>query len=233
MIVIICAMEKEIEAFLKIAGETKIIKGKRLKYQDSILKIDYHAVKIADQDVVICQSGVGMTYAALGTQLAIQKFKPELVINVGCAGSLNEDVHVGDIIFADRVADWRYDVFDWERGLDSVYTSYPCDDRIAKIAGKLKSKASIKVGPIVSANEFIYKKSQLKELKKYYPEALCGEMEGCAIANTCYAYDVKCSIIRSISDESLVNGGYKDYYFNVYKQCDAVADLCLKILKRY
>ena len=226
-------MKREIDALLKALGETKTVDGRDIRYQDEMLDNDYYVGKIGDKEVAVIHSGVGMTYASIVTLLAIEKLKPELVINTGCAGSLNEDIHVSDIVVADRVADWRYDVFDWERGINSVYTSYPCDKRVADIASKIKSKSKIRVGNIVSANEFIYKKSQLKEIKRYYPDALCGEMEGCAIANTCYAFNVPCSIIRSISDETLVNSSFKDYYFNVDKACQAAADLCVKIVKRF
>ena len=40
-------------------------------------------------------------------------------MNVGCAGSLNKDVFVGDVVVASRVADWDVDVPDWPRNMYS------------------------------------------------------------------------------------------------------------------
>ena len=77
------------------------------------------------------------------------------------------------------------------------------------------------------------KKENNSEIKKYFKEALCGEMEGASIANTCYAFGYNSAIVRSISDETLVNGSYKDFDFNLKKVCDTAAKVCAHIIERY
>ena len=64
----------------------KIICGKK------VVKGKLYGEKTA---VLIC--GVGKVNAACGTQIAISKFKPEAVINLGVAGGLNDGVRVGEI----------------------------------------------------------------------------------------------------------------------------------------
>lgn len=233
MIVVLCAMKEERNALIRMMKDVKAIKNKKVNVLDTELNNTFFVGKIGSKDVVVSKTGIGEVYATIATVLAVQKFKPELIINLGCAGSLNENVRVNDVVVADRVAEWRFDALDWPRGFDSKYTSFPCDQKVIKIMKKLKLDTNIHYGGIVSANEFIYKKSQLKDLKKQYPEALCGEMEGSAIANTCYALGVNCSIIRSISDETLVAKNYHQYYFNLDEVCETAANIAVQIIRKY
>lgn len=232
MIAIICAMEEERDALLSIMSDTKQKKINSLNYHGDVLDINVYSGKIGNKDVSVVRCGVGKVYAALVTQIMITKFKPELIINLGCAGSLSENVHVGDVVVADRVADWEVDVPGWDRNITSNVCSFKCDDKAISIIKKLKLR-KVKVGPIVSGDEFIYKKSQTKTIKRYYPTALAGEMESCAITNTCYAYGVCCTVIRSISDETLISGNFKQFDFNLKKVCDVAAKLCVRIVEEF
>ena len=56
------------------------------------------------------------------------------------------------------------------------------------------------VGPLVSGDCFVSDSQKVSFIQKYYPEALACEMEGCAIAHTCYANKVPFVIIRCMSD---------------------------------
>lgn len=233
MIGIICAMQEERDAILKLMKDVQTKKGKKLLYHGERLDNEYHIGKIEDKDVVVTRCGVGKVYATMITEELVNRFKPELVINLGCAGSLNENVHLGDVVVADRVGDWEMDVPAWDRSINSVFTSYACSEKVQDIFKKIKTPLTIHRGPVVSADVFICKKSQVKTIKKYFPEALCGEMEGSAVAGVCYAHGIESCIIRSISDETLVNGNYKDFYFNLDKACDNAAKLAVRIIKKY
>ena len=233
MIAIICAMSEERDAFISLMKDVKKTKFKAFNYHGMPFDNVCYKGTLEGKDVVIIHCGVGKVYAAIVTTIVIEKFKPDLVINVGCAGSLNENIHVNDVVVASRVADWDVEVPGWERSIYSDKMSFACDGRFTKLARELKTKVNIKTGPIVSADEFIYKKSQVKVIKKYFPEALCGEMEGSSVANTCYAFGVRVAIVRSISDETLISGNYKNFDFQLKKVCDTAAKTCAKIIKRY
>ncbi|MBR3227759.1 MAG: 5'-methylthioadenosine/adenosylhomocysteine nucleosidase [Erysipelotrichaceae bacterium] len=233
MIGIVCAMSEERDAILGMMKDVKVKKGKKLIYHNELLNNEYYVGKIGDRDIVLTRSGVGKVFAAINTVELINRFKPELIVNLGVAGSLNENVHINDVVVADRAADWDVDVPGWDRSLHSPQMSYPCDESFKAIFKKLRTSLTIHYGSIVSSDSFIYKKSQVNTIKRFFPEALCGEMEGSAIASTCHAYGVKCCIIRSISDEALINGNYKDFDFNLAKACEKAAELAVKIIDRY
>ena len=232
MIAVICAMKEERDALLKLMKDVRKHEGKKLLYHGEYLDNEYYEGTLGNKQIIVCRSGVGTVYATMAAVVLILKFEPELIINLGVAGSLNEKIHVNDIVAADRVANWRIRVPNWERSVHSIHCSYPCDSRVIEIVRKMKKK-HVKIGPVVSADEFIRYKNQTDIIKRYFPEALAGEMEGAAIANTCYAYDIQCSIIRSISDETLVNGDYKNFDFNLNSACRKAAELCKEIIMRY
>lgn len=233
MIAIICAMSEERDAFLSLMDDIKLIKLRKILYHGMEFDNKCYKGKLKGKDVVIIHCGVGKVYAAIITTLTIRKFKPELIVNVGCAGSLNSDIHVGDVVVGTRVADWDVVVPGWERSIFSDKMSFACDERFSKLLKSVKTKVNTKLGYIVSGDEFIYKKSQVNIIKKYFPDALCGEMEGSSIANACYAFGINCAIVRSISDETLVNGDYKKFDFNLQLACINAAKLCAEIIKRY
>ena len=223
-------MAEERDAFVSLMDDIKIVKGKKVFYHGDVLDNKMIVGKLSGKDTVVVRSGVGKVYATMVAQEVIEKYKPEIVINVGCAGSLNENCHVGDVIVADRLADWDVEVPGWERSITSDAISHSCDERFISLAKKHKH---VKVGNIVSGDSFIYRKAQVKTIKKYYPNALCCEMEGNAIATVCYAHNVKVAVIRSISDETLVNGSFNEFYFYLEKVCKNAAKLCKEIIARY
>ena len=232
MIAIICAMTEERDAIVSLMKDVKTVKFENILYHGMAFDNKCYKGKLEGKDVIVGHCGVGKVYAAIITTLMIKKFKPELVLNVGCAGSLNKDVHVGDVVVSSRIADWDVDVPDWPRNMYSDKMSFACDGRVNKIVKSFKSK-NIHSGLIVSGDEFIYKKSQVNTIWKYYPQALCGEMEGCSIINTCYAFGVNGAVIRSISDSTFVKSNYKEFDFNLKMACDKAAKLLAKIIKRY
>ncbi len=230
MIAVLCAMQEERDAFLKMMDNAEKLDSETIYYHQRVLDNEYYIGKINGKDVVLGRCGVGMIYATINTMLMIQKFNPELLINCGVAGSLNENIHVRDIVVANRTADWRMDVPGWDRSINSDKFSFACDERVLEI---VSDNENINVGAILSANEFIKDKEQLEIIKEFFPEALAGEMEGAAVANTCYALGKKCSIIRSISDETLVQNNFEQFDFNLQENCDKVAALCKEIIERY
>ena len=57
-------------------------------------------------------------------------------------------------------------------------------------------------GDIASGDKFIKSLKKIKKLNKALPTAICVEMEGAAVAQICYEYNIPFSIIRIISDKA-------------------------------
>jgi adenosylhomocysteine nucleosidase len=62
------------------------------------------------------------------------------------------------------------------------------------------SKPQLFMGDIASGDQFFSSHEQKRTLNNQLPDILCVEMEGAAVAQVCYEYEVPFSIIRTISD---------------------------------
>ncbi len=58
------------------------------------------------------------------------------------------------------------------------------------------------VGLIGSGDLFFSTNTQKEKLQQNLPEILCVEMEGAAVAQVCYEFDIPFIIIRTISDDA-------------------------------
>jgi adenosylhomocysteine nucleosidase len=58
----------------------------------------------------------------------------------------------------------------------------------------------LRIGDIASGDQFFSGNKQKHSLSTQLPDVLCVEMEGAAVAQVCYEYEIPFSIIRTISD---------------------------------
>jgi adenosylhomocysteine nucleosidase len=62
------------------------------------------------------------------------------------------------------------------------------------------SQPKLFIGDIASGDQFFSTNEQKQSLNSQLPNVLCVEMEGAAVAQVCYEYEIPFSIIRTISD---------------------------------
>lgn len=193
---IIGAMDEEVE----------LLKEKLLNRQDeTIAGCEFHRGSISGQEIILLKSGIGKVNAAIGTSLLIQLFKPDVVINTGSAGGLDETLQVGDIVISTEV---RYNdvdatVFGYEFGqVPAMPAYYSPDESLVAIAEKAAKKVGIqsKKGLVLSGDSFMSDHERVQDLKIRFDQPLCSEMEAGAIAQVCYQFAVPFVIIRSLSD---------------------------------
>jgi adenosylhomocysteine nucleosidase len=153
-------------------------------------------------EAVIACSGVGKVNAAACTQILIDRFKVDNVINMGVAGALEPTLHTLDVVIGSEV--FYHDVSP-VRVLEERYpfaSVYKCDDILMSLAEKVCAQCSEvtgwRRGRIASGDCFV-EDSKVKEdiLSK---GGVCCEMEGAAIGHVCFMNGVPFLILRSISD---------------------------------
>ena len=66
--------------------------------------------KIQDKNCILVKCGVGKVNAARTTQLLIDKYNPDCIINVGVAGALNPMLNIGDIVKVAVTHSTEYDL---------------------------------------------------------------------------------------------------------------------------
>ena len=176
---------------------------------EQIIGVTFYKGTLYDKKVVLVKSGIGKVNAALCAQILIDRFAVDCIINVGVAGAVYKELSIGDIVISKDAVQHDMDtsVFGDPIGIiPRMEESYfKADKTLIELAEKcsmsLKSKAKVFLGRIASGDQFI-STPQGKERIWQTVKGSCAEMEGAAIAHTCYLNQIPFVIIRSISDDA-------------------------------
>lgn len=195
---IIAAMEEEVKTLVENTENYKEVKIANQLFYDGVIR---------GNEVTLVQSGIGKVNASIAASLLIEQFNADIIINTGSAGGIREGLSVGDLVISDELsyndADAR--VFGYKYGqIPQMPESYKADSSLVE---KIEESASvlkwnIHRGLIVTGDSFVAGNKQLDNIKEFFPEALVTEMEGTAIAQTCYQFDVPFVVIRALSDSA-------------------------------
>lgn len=215
MIGIISAMREEINALLdQLQDVSKINKGKRTYYSGILF----------GKKVVLVFSRWGKVAAAATTTQLINDYEIDEIIFTGVAGSISPDLNIGDIVIGRNLFQHDMDASPLFKKfeipiikktfietninshlIDSTYLflknyNHYIDNSLAN-SFKI-STPKVVHGDIASGDQFISTIGKVKQLNEEIPTAICVEMEGAAVAQICYEYDLPFSIIRIISDKA-------------------------------
>lgn len=193
---IIAAMEEEI----KLLNEQ--LENKR---ETAVANLSFYEGNIGSVDVVLVKSGIGKVNAAIATTLLITFFEADTVINTGSAGGIGEKLKVGDLILSTELsyndADAR--AFGYSFGqIPQMPERYKADEATLSLLKKaaLDSNWDVKQGLIVTGDSFISDQDNIFQIKNYFKEAMVTEMEGAAVAQTCFQFQVPFVVVRAVSD---------------------------------
>ncbi len=176
--------------------------------KERISGADFYAGTIGSTRVVLSTSGMGKVSMAVCAQTMILRYGPELMINTGIAGSLAEDIHIGDLVVATDVVEHDMDVSPlklppgWLVGPDIV--KLPADPQWSEtFASFLRAKGCrVFTGTVATGDQFIATDRQRERILRDFPDALCAEMEGGALGHVCFQNGVPFCVIRTISDNA-------------------------------
>lgn len=197
---IIGAMEIEVEQLKKDMEISRTVKKAKMEFFEGMLK---------GKPVVVVRSGIGKVNAAVCTQILVDEFQVDTVINTGIAGSLNADINIGDIVISKDVLHHDMDAVNFGYPLGQIpqmdVFSFEADQELADLAEqvcrRVNPEVSVFRGRIVSGDQFIAEKSVKERLITNFG-GYCTEMEGAAIAQTAYLNQIPFVILRAISDKA-------------------------------
>ena len=170
--------------------------------------LTFYCGKIRGNNVILVKSGVGKVCASVCTQILIDKFNPDFIINTGIAGAIDNSLKIGDIVIGNKLVEHDFDVsaLGYARGYvcngkNSKEPTYFYSDikLIDEFKKSVDKSTTYTEGVIASGDIFIGDKLRKKELKDLF-NAKAAEMEGAAIAHAATLNDVPFLIIRGISD---------------------------------
>lgn len=211
---IICAMEAEInllEKDIEIANTTVIANRKFIEGT------------LYGKDVVLVMSRIGKVASASTATTLIDRFNVDNVIFCGTAGGIDKTLNVGDVVVGDLAVQHDVvvgnDLFIIPR-IDVDY--FKCDEKLTKaLFDAVNSYISLEIendipkrylnefkinnpkvviGTIASGDQFICDGSRNTWLETNVRNIKCVEMEGAAVAQVCYEFDIPFTIVRVISD---------------------------------
>ncbi|MGN0436212.1 MAG: 5'-methylthioadenosine/adenosylhomocysteine nucleosidase [Wujia sp.] len=171
--------------------------------------MDFYKGKLNGKDVVVVRSGIGKVNAGICTQILVDEYMVDAVINTGIAGSLNSSIDIGDIVLSTDTLQHDMDAtgFGYAPGIiPRMDTSiFVADEELRKLAKRCCERVNPDInvfeGRIVSGDQFISDRSIKDRIVANF-SGYCTEMEGAAIAQTAYLNDIPFLIIRAISDKA-------------------------------
>lgn len=193
---IICAMKLEAENIIASMSDVKT---------ESRGGIEFHLGRLAGRDVAVAVCGIGKVFAAICAQTMILCCRPDEIINVGVAGSLSAELGVFDLVVADDLVQHDMDTsaLGDPKGLISGINmiGIPADPAICDRLSAVISDCGLHGvrGRIATGDKFVDSDADRRFIADEFSAVAC-EMEGCAVAQTCYAAGVPFAVLRAISD---------------------------------
>ena len=92
MLGIIGAMDEEVA---KIKEQLDFVQVERRA------AMDFYKGTLGGKEVVVVRSGIGKVNAAMCTQILADVYHVEAVVNTGIAGSLKDEIDIGDIVLSE------------------------------------------------------------------------------------------------------------------------------------
>lgn len=200
---------------------------------ETIAGMEFCKGKIADKDVVVVKCGVGKVNAGICAHTLINAFSCTKIINTGVAGSLDNDINIGDIVVSNDLVQHDFDAepVGYKKGEipDTGMVAFPADEALHEAAVKAVKEAAPDVavfeGRICTGDQFIATREQKDTITNEFG-GMCCEMEGGAIAQACYLNDVPFVVIRAISDK---NDGSQSMEYETFAQ--EAAENCINVVE--
>ena len=208
MIGIIGAMEDEV---------AQLKKNMEIEETTEVASLSFCRGKLSGREVVVVRSGIGKVNAAICTQILVDQFHVDVIINTGIAGSLDAEIDIGDIVISTDAVEHDMDASIFGDPIGQIPQmdtfSFPAHESLVKLAKEVNEKANPDVhtwiGRVVSGDQFVSSGEKKEQLIRVF-DAKCTEMEGAAIAHAAYLNKISCVIIRAISDKA-DNSAVVDY----------------------
>lgn len=226
-IVLLCAMGKEhmaIQSALQALAPTVKLVERTLveKAPFAVYRYTLRLEESASEWIFhLIETGIGKVHAALATQLAIDRYQPKLLVNVGVSGGLYAGAQVGDICLSTT---YRYhDV--WcgegnERGqIQGLPAQFSADATAMETVAK-RLRIPLHEGLLLCGDTFIPDADHLRSFAQHYPDLVAVDMESAAIAQTAYLYQTQLVSLRIVSDTPLTEQDHGKQYTDFWQQRD-------------
>jgi adenosylhomocysteine nucleosidase len=179
--------------------------------------MEFYAGNLEGKEAVVVKSGIGKVNAGICTQILSDVFGVEAVINTGVAGSLRNEINIGDIVLSTDALYHDMDAagFGYELGViprmeTSVFeASKELRETAKRVCERVNPEIQVFCGRVVSGDQFVSDHAVKERIVKNFG-GYCTEMEGAAVAHAAFLNGVPFLIVRAISDKA-DNSATMDY----------------------
>jgi adenosylhomocysteine nucleosidase len=189
--------------------------------------------------VIIGCSGIGKANAAAATACMIDHYHPDAVMSLGVAGGFKDFESVLDVIVADSLVytdvDIKIEAFNVVPGqlvnTDPVF--YASKELIEVVRGFEGQGNTIRYGRVGSGDQFIIRQdpARISYIQSTFPEVICVEMEGAAIAHICSKCSVPFLFMKCLSDNPTLEAQTAEVFGQNLMKASAIAgDLGVKVI---
>ncbi len=185
--------------------------------------------KLNNKKVVVVFSGWGKVAAATTSTMLIERYAISQLVFTGVAGGVQNHLNIGDIVIGTSFVQHDMDcagvlgikrfeipllslieipsskklqISSEQAANEYLSSDIASDVDVEELQNLNITKPIIYKGLIGSGDQFISSEEKLQELKQALPELLAVEMEGAAVAQVAYEYDLPFIVIRIISDKA-------------------------------
>lgn len=220
---IVCAGDREVAPFLSIICECRTTEKAMLKFYEGTIN---------DVEVVVLFSGVCKVNAAIATQILIDTYHVDIVINAGVAGGMNPKLEIFDTVISTEVA--YHDVAPniltgFHPWMEGVF--FQADQELLRLSqlavGKLGRKYKVFWGRMVTGESFIADEGRQKINEQFEPYTV--DMETASIAHVCFVNQIPFIAVRSITDTAS-HSGTRHFERNCKKASGIAKDITVALL---
>ena len=220
---IICAGDEELSPFLPMIKDCKTVEKAMLKF---------YAGRIDSIEVIALFSGVCKVNAAIGTQLLVDLFSADMIINSGTAGGMDPGLDIFDTVISTEVCyhDVAPDILtEFHPWMESVF--FTADLKLISLSKtavkKIRPDGKVVWGRMVTGESFITDEGRLKINQEFSP--LTVDMETASIAHVCYVNRIPFLSIRCITDTA-EHSGLDNFDENCAKASVIAKDITVALL---
>jgi adenosylhomocysteine nucleosidase len=203
-------------------AEGQLLRG-QMDMEDSLFSLGrvFWIGRLEGKEVVVVNSDVGMTNAAMTAQLLIDRFDPSQILFTGICGGIDPENAIGDIVIPEYWVTHDYGLYNQdgfstgaiylhlsEKGGSDTVTFFPVDESLLETAENtnpelkpiLGKTPRIRVGGNgASGNSFI-DQAEKREWLKEKLDAQIVDMESAAVVQVAAVNGVPILVVRSCSD---------------------------------
>ena len=168
---------------------------------------EYYRTEFRGKDIVFFRSGIRKINASAATQYMIDKFNLEKIIVIGTCTSSNEGLNYGDIIIPSKVIDYDYIIRELEEEIDEELYLVP--DQVSMPNEYYDGVLGTSDKALVLWSDYTFLASNSID---------ASDLESYAVLKICKTNNVKCIIIKGITDKPMRSmDGYNEQ-LDVYEE---------------